>query len=186
MNTLFNFLAPYLFVLEPLPIPVQTIKGPRTPAEKKKQPLLTPGSVYRSRIGDKLMSCKMVLQVGIVFSIVGNFVYFAFPKANLIVLARMISGLGWGLEGFSSFLSLFNLSLGALMGQIGRTYNQEDKTKSLALALITRQAGIIAGPLSVQFFENITFSFTVFGLYIDVNQHNFPGFLLCKSPYILS
>ncbi|CAG5081270.1 Oidioi.mRNA.OKI2018_I69.PAR.g9827.t1.cds [Oikopleura dioica] len=40
---------------EPLPIPVQTIKGPRTPAEKNKQPLLTPGSVYRSRIGDKLI-----------------------------------------------------------------------------------------------------------------------------------
>ena len=52
-----------------------------------------------ARIGDKLMSCKIVLRVGIVFSIVGNFVYFAFPNANMIIVARMISGLGWGLEG---------------------------------------------------------------------------------------
>jgi predicted MFS family arabinose efflux permease len=52
-----------------------------------------------ARIGDKLMSCKLVLRVGIVFSIVGNFVYFAFPNANMIIVARMISGLGWGLEG---------------------------------------------------------------------------------------
>ena len=58
-----------------------------------------------ARIGDKLMSCKIVLRVGIVFSIVGNFVYFAFPNANMIIVARMISGLGWGLEG--SFDRLF-------------------------------------------------------------------------------
>ena len=66
------------------------------------------------------------------------------------------------------------------MGQIGRTYNQDNKTKSLALALIIRQVGIIAGPLSVQFFEKIKFSFSIFGVSIDVNQHNFPGFVLCK------
>ena len=62
-----------------------------------------------ARIGDKLMSCKIVLRVGVVFSIVGNFVYFAFPNANMIIVARMISGLGWGLEGsFYSYSCLCN------------------------------------------------------------------------------
>jgi len=34
-------------------IPVQTIKGPKTLEEKKSHPLLTPGSIYRTRIGDR-------------------------------------------------------------------------------------------------------------------------------------
>lgn len=118
-----------------------------------------------AKVGDQLMSCKLVLRVGLLFSIVGNLIYFAFPIANIIVLARMISGFGWGLEG-------------ALMGQIGRTFNQENKTKSLALALITRQFGVIVGPLSVQFFQDINFSFEILGFGITVNQHNFPGFVL--------
>ena len=52
-----------------------------------------------AKVTDKLQSAKYVLRFGILFSIVGNCIYFLKKDKYYVVLARFISGVGWGLEG---------------------------------------------------------------------------------------
>ena len=52
-----------------------------------------------AKITDRLKSAKNILRVGILFSIAGNCLYFMKKEKNFVVLARFISGIGWGLEG---------------------------------------------------------------------------------------
>ena len=48
-----KLLSKIIYVQDQLSIPVQIIKGPKTSEEKKSHHHLTPGSVYRTRIGDR-------------------------------------------------------------------------------------------------------------------------------------
>ena len=83
--------------------------------------------------------------------------YFLFPQKNMIVLARFVGGIGWGLEG-------------ALMGQIGRTFNQESKTAKFASVLMMRQFGVVLGPLCILFLDKLAFTLTIGSWTVEVTQ----------------
>lgn len=56
-----------------------------------------------AKIADRIHSAKTILRIGVLFSIVGNCIYFLQKQKNSIVVARFISGIGWGLEGLIYF-----------------------------------------------------------------------------------
>ena len=56
-------------------------------------------------ITDKRQSARACLRVGILFSISGNCLYFLRPQKYAIVAARLISGIGWGIEGTFFFIN---------------------------------------------------------------------------------
>ena len=66
-----------------------------------------------AKITDHMKEAIYTIRFGMLFSISGGILYVLVPQKNIIVLARFIGGVGWGLEG-------------ALMGQIGRTFNNKE------------------------------------------------------------
>ena len=65
-----------------------------------------------AKITDRVKSARNILRVGILFSIAGNCLYFMKKDKNFVVLARFISGIGWGLEGKLVIFELYE-TLGA-------------------------------------------------------------------------
>ena len=61
-----------------------------------------------AKITDRVKSARNILRVGILFSIAGNCLYFMKKDKNFVVLARFISGIGWGLEGMLQLFSKFS------------------------------------------------------------------------------
>ena len=120
-----------------------------------------------ARITDHFQKAAYIMKVGILFSVTGSCMYFLFPQKNMIVLARFVGGIGWGLEG-------------ALMGQIGRTYSQDSKTAKFAAVLMMRQFGVVLGPLCVLFLNKLTFSLTLGEWSVEVTQYSASGVLLGK------
>jgi len=121
-----------------------------------------------AKITDRVKSARNILRVGILFSIAGNCLYFMKKDKNFVVLARFISGIGWGLEG-------------ALMGQIGRIYNTANKTRSFAVVLMMRQLGVVTGPLCILFMEKLAFKWKITENYtLEVTKFSAVGlFLAC-------
>lgn len=122
-----------------------------------------------AKLTDKARSAKMILRVGMLFSIAGNCVYFLKKEKNFVVLARFISGVGWGLEG-------------ALMGQIGRTYLTENRTASFAIVLMMRQLGVVTGPFCILFMDKLTFTAKVTETFtITVTKYSAVGLFLASA-----
>ena len=66
-----------------------------------------------AKVTDRLVAAKVPIQVGMIFSIVGGLLYTFIQNKYVVVVARFIAGIGWGLEG-------------AFMGQIGRTFSMQE------------------------------------------------------------
>lgn len=122
-----------------------------------------------AKITDKIQSAKYILRVGILFSIVGNCIYFLKKDKYFLVIARFISGVGWGLEG-------------ALMGQIGRTYKTSSKTGAFALVLMMRQLGVVTGPLCIFLLPHLTFSKRITQNFeLEVTKYSAVGLFLASA-----
>lgn len=117
------------------------------------------------KLTDRLQKAVYTLRFGMLFSICGSLMYFLFPTKNMIVLPRFIGGIGWGLEG-------------ALMGQIGRTFNQESKTAKFASVLMMRQFGVVLGPSCILFLHKFAFTATIGDWTIEVTKYSASGVLL--------
>ena len=102
-----------------------------------------------------------------IFSISGSCLYFLVPQKNIIVLARFIGGVGWGLEG-------------ALMGQIGRTFNQDNKTSKFAAVLMMRQFGVLVGPIMIYALPKMAFTKEIGSWTLIVSEYSAAGLLLGK------
>lgn len=126
-----------------------------------------------AKIADRIHSAKTILRIGVLFSIVGNCIYFLQKQKNSIVVARFISGIGWGLEG-------------ALMGQIGRTYKTSNKTKSFAMVLMMRQLGVVTGPLCIFFLHKMAFTQQITDTFtLEVTKYSAVGLFLAIAWSIL-
>jgi len=124
-----------------------------------------------AKITDHYKRASYILKVGMLFSIGGSCMYFLFPYKNMIILARFVGGIGWGLEG-------------ALMGQIGRTFNQESKTAKFASVLMMRQFGVVLGPLCILFLDKLAFTLTIGAWTVEVTQYSSSGVLLASAWFV--
>ena len=118
-------------------------------------------------ITDHFKKAIYIIRVGMIFSIGGSCLYFLVPQKNIIVLARFIGGVGWGLEG-------------ALMGQIGRTFNQENKTSKFAAVLMMRQFGVLVGPIMIYALPHLAFTKKIGSWELIVSEYSAAGLLLGK------
>ena len=121
-------------------------------------------------ITDHFKKAIYIIRVGMIFSIGGSCLYFLVPQKNIIVLARFIGGVGWGLEG-------------ALMGQIGRTFNQDNKTSKFAAVLMMRQFGVLVGPIMIYALPKMAFTAEIGSWTLIVSEYSAAGLLLGKHFY---
>jgi len=85
------------------------------------------------RITDKTNSVKLTIVISNLFEIAGNFMYMASNNGMMVVVARLIAGIGSG-SGSSIF------------GAVSKTTSKEERTPKLAQLMSVRQVGLIIGP----------------------------------------
>jgi len=119
-------------------------------------------------ITDHFKKAIYIIRVGMIFSIGGSCLYFLLPQKNIIVLARFIGGVGWGLEG-------------ALMGQIGRTFSQDNKTSKFAAVLMMRQFGVLVGPIMIYALPKMAFTAEIGSWTLIVSEYSAAGLLLAVA-----
>ncbi|CAB4016065.1 major facilitator superfamily domain-containing 8-like [Paramuricea clavata] len=105
---------------------------------------------------------KVTLLVGLVFEIGGNFLYFSASSKYLVLIARLLCGVG---DGVGS----------VLFAQIVRTSTVEERTAVLSMAMAARQIGLVLGPALNLATKNCNF---YIGPFI-VNNYRSPGILMC-------
>jgi len=85
------------------------------------------------RITDKTNSVKLTIVFSNLFEIGGNFMYMAADNALMVVVSRLVAGIGSG-SGSSIF------------GSVSKTTGQKERTSKLAQLMSVRQLGLIVGP----------------------------------------
>ena len=110
---------------------------------------------------DKLQKSRIPALVGISFSIAGNILYCCVRDQYWIAVARFISGIGFSLDG-------------AFLGTLGRSVSLKTKSKTIALMLLVRQAGMVVGPAGIILLQKINFKIG----FVTVDKYSSAGLVL--------
>ncbi|UJR37173.1 hypothetical protein I4U23_029882 [Adineta vaga] len=112
-------------------------------------------------LNDTGMSLKRLVIFGIIFKIIGNLLYFIGINIYIVVISRLIAGIGMGL-------------VPPLLAEISRRSTSKTRTQLLAKILACRQIGLLLGPCFTILFKQMKFTF----LGIEVTMYNSPGLLM--------
>lgn len=110
---------------------------------------------------DKSLNTRNILLVTILAEMVGSILYFVGMSTWVLVLGRLIAGIGAG-------------GGAAVLADITRTTSEEQRTSSLSTVIASRQLGLILGP-SFNVFLCET-NFHIFSLPVD--KYSSPGLLM--------
>ncbi|CAF3126032.1 unnamed protein product [Rotaria socialis] len=113
---------------------------------------------YLNDIG---ISLKRLVLFGIMFKIIGNILYFIGINIYIVVISRLIAGIGMGL-------------VPPLLAELSRRSTPQTRTQLLSKILGCRQIGLLVGPCFTIFFKHMKFNL----LGINVTMHNAPGLLM--------
>ncbi|CAF1006581.1 unnamed protein product [Rotaria sordida] len=106
-------------------------------------------------------SLKQIAIICIGFKIIGNLLYFIGINFYVVIIARLIAGIGMGL-------------VPPTLAEISRRSTSETRTQLLAKILACRQIGLFVGPCFTLICGHM--NFTLFGL--NVTIYNSPGLLM--------
>ncbi|CAF1337630.1 unnamed protein product [Adineta steineri] len=107
------------------------------------------------------VSLKKLVLCGTVFIIIGNTLYFIGINIYVVVISRLIAGIGMGL-------------VPPLLAELTRRSTPETRTQLFAKVLGCRQVGLFFGPCFTIFIKQLNFK--LFGL--QVTMYNAPGLLM--------
>ncbi|CAF0773187.1 unnamed protein product [Adineta steineri] len=107
------------------------------------------------------VSLKKLVLCGTVFIIIGNILYFIGINIYVLVISRLIAGIGMGL-------------VPPLLAELTRRSTPETRTPLFAKVLGCRQVGLFFGPCFTIFIKQLNFK--LFGL--QVTMYNAPGLLM--------
>jgi len=96
------------------------------------------------RLSDYLGSARYVGSAAAAFCCIGNILYLTVPNIIFIVLSRVFSGIGSGLEPI-------------LFGLLGRSYAPEERSNIFSQHMLAREMGLIFGPLLNLGFDKVDF-----------------------------
>jgi ceroid-lipofuscinosis MFS transporter 7 len=109
---------------------------------------------------DRQKSLKVSFVFSLLCSIIGYAAYTFFQSASMILVGRLISGIGWGVDG-------------AIIGRVSLATGKKSGT-FIGVCLLSRQVGIIlAGLLNFLWISNWAV-FSIFGF--EINPNNSAGF----------
>ncbi|CAF0995124.1 unnamed protein product [Adineta ricciae] len=114
------------------------------------------------------VSLKRLILVGITCLIIGNIFYFIGINIYVVILSRLIAGIGMGL-------------VPPLLAEISRRSTPETRTQLFAKILGCRQIGLFLGPCFTVLLKQ--FDFKLFGLPVTVQ--NAPGLLMAILWFIV-
>ncbi|CAF1329453.1 unnamed protein product [Rotaria magnacalcarata] len=112
-------------------------------------------------LNDVGISLKRLVLFGIMFKIIGNILYFIGINIYIVVISRLIAGIGMGL-------------VPPLLAELSRRSTPKNRTQLLSKILGCRQIGLLVGPCFTIFFKQMKFNL----LGINVTMHNAPGLLM--------
>ncbi|KAF8774670.1 uncharacterized protein LOC129984580 [Argiope bruennichi] len=110
---------------------------------------------------DKSLNTRNILLVTILAEAVGSILYFIGMHIWVLVIGRLIAGIGAG-------------GGAAVLADITRTTSEEDRTPVLSVVIASRQLGLIIGPAFNIFLSEIDFH--IFSLPVD--KYTSPGLLM--------
>lgn len=117
---------------------------------------------------DKSLNTRSILLVTILAEIIGSLLYFVGMHTWVLILGRLIAGLGAG-------------GGAAVLADITRTTSEEDRTASLSTVIASRQLGLIIGPSFNVFLCQANFSLFNF----PVDKYSSPGLLMALLWFML-
>ncbi|CAF0880778.1 unnamed protein product [Adineta steineri] len=120
-------------------------------------------------LNDTGMSLKRLVLFGIMFKIIGNILYFIGINIYIVVLSRLIAGIGMGL-------------VPPLLAEISRRSTPKTRTQLLSKILACRQIGLLLGPCMTILLKQMNFKL----LGIQVTMHNSPGLIMAILWIILA
>ncbi|KAL3320263.1 hypothetical protein Ciccas_001035 [Cichlidogyrus casuarinus] len=112
-------------------------------------------------LADKGYRSKMILLVCNQFGLIGNIVYLFAPHPAVVLVGRLLAGLGAGCEP-------------PIFADITRVTTKQERTKFIIITLLSRQFGLIFGPVFTLILEKAEFS----NGGVVVNVYNAPGLIL--------
>ncbi|CAF3302841.1 unnamed protein product [Rotaria socialis] len=112
-------------------------------------------------LSDIGFSMKKLVLIGVGFKIIGNVLYFIGISFYLVIIGRVVAGIGLGL-------------VPPILAEISRRSTPETRTQLLAKILACRQIGLFIGPCFTIAFKFMSFDFAG----ISITVHNAPGLFM--------
>ncbi|CAF0906004.1 unnamed protein product [Adineta ricciae] len=124
--------------------------------------------VIMGKISDVTGKVKVLILVSNLFEIGGNILYFVTKNIHIVLLGRLISGVGMG-------------AVPPILADVAHRTTEKDRTKAIAIILGCRQLGLLVGPCFTLLVRKMDFYIGT----IHINRLNGPGFLMASIWLIL-
>ena len=111
------------------------------------------------KIADKTKNGKIVLLLSMTFQVVSYILYLYFQNENVLLLARILAGIGFGADG-------------AIVGEISRNLSEKEAPSKIALLTGCHEIGFFLGPILLVGVSRIR----IYLPDVAVNAHNAIGF----------
>ncbi|UJR15724.1 hypothetical protein I4U23_002659 [Adineta vaga] len=124
--------------------------------------------VIMGKISDMTGKVKILILASNVFEIGGNILYFVTNNIHIVLLGRLIAGVGMG-------------AVPPILADVAHRTTEKDRTKAIAIILGCRQLGLLVGPCFTLLVRKMDFYIGN----VHVNNLNGPGFLMASIWLIL-
>ncbi|CAF0927002.1 unnamed protein product [Didymodactylos carnosus] len=124
--------------------------------------------IILGKISDITKKVKLLILITNVFEIVGNILYFLTNKISIVLLGRLIAGVGMG-------------AVPPILADIAHRTTEVDRTKAISIILGCRQLGLLVGPCFTLVIRSMNFNIGS----VNVNRYNGPGFLMAVVWFFL-
>lgn len=124
--------------------------------------------VVMGKISDITGKVKILIILSNIFAIGGNILYFVTKNIHIVLLGRLISGVGMG-------------AVPPILADVAHRTTEKDRTKAIAIILGCRQLGLLIGPCFTLLVRMMDFHIGS----IHVHNLNGPGFLMASIWFIL-
>ncbi|CAF4140160.1 unnamed protein product [Rotaria socialis] len=117
--------------------------------------------VIMGKISDITGKVKVLILVSSIFEIAGNILYFLTNNIHIVLLGRLVSGVGLG-------------AVPPILADVAHRTTEKDRTKAISIILGCRQLGLLIGPCFTLLVSKMNFHIGS----VHVNHYNGPGFLM--------
>lgn len=119
--------------------------------------------VIMGKISDITGKVKILILASNIFEIAGNILYFTTNNIHIVLLGRLIAGVGMG-------------AVPPILADVAHRTTEKDRTKAIAIILGCRQLGLLIGPCFTLLVRMMDFHIGS----VHVNNLNGPGFLMAS------